>query len=153
MLVFLVSIFVLAGVDQLTKYLVVKLLKDAGTKTILKGLLNFSYVENRGAAFSMMQNARWIFLAITAVALVAIFWYYLKKRPAKPLLNVSLILLAGGAIGNFIDRLFFGYVVDFIKFSFFNFTCNVADIYLTFGVILLLIYIFFFDKDEKKHAK
>ena len=153
MLVFLVSIFVLAGVDQLTKYLVVKLLKDAGTKTILKGLLDFSYVENRGAAFSMMQNARWIFLAITVIALVAIFWYYLKKRPVKPLLNLSLILLAGGAIGNFIDRLFFGYVVDFIKFSFFNFTCNVADIYLTFGVILLLIYIFFFDKDEKKHAK
>lgn len=152
MIAFFISIIVLIGLDQLSKWAVVKFLMPIGSQVVLPKLLTFSYVENRGAAFGLMANARWIFIAVTIIALIAIFWYYLKKRPVSKLLCTSLVLLAAGAVGNFIDRLFLGYVVDFIKFSFFNFTCNVADIYLTFGVILLIIYIFFFEKGEDKHG-
>lgn len=133
--------------DQVAKFFVVHYLNIGHDVTILDKILSFGYVENRGAAFGVMNNSRWLFVAVTLIAMGFLIWYIVKKRPTHKLLRASLALIGGGAVGNFIDRLFFGRVIDFIKFSFFDFPYfNIADSCLTIGVILLAIYILFFDK-------
>lgn len=112
--------------------------------------VNFTYLENRGAAFGILQDKRIFFLIITLV----IVWYLLYhfyntyKTNAK-ILNISLALIISGALGNFYDRFVNGFVVDFIEFSFFNFPVfNVADIFVTVGCALMIIYIIFIHEDK-----
>ena len=108
------------------------------------------YVENKGAAFGILENSRWIFIIFT-VLVIAFFVYLVLKKPIKnKLFSISAILLIGGGIGNLIDRIFLGYVIDYLSLSFFPPVCNFADYCITAGVILLMIYfLFYYDKDKK----
>lgn len=144
-----VSVVVL---DQITKWLAVEYLIPVGTVPIIKDALHLTYVENPGAAFGMMQNSRWIFLLVSTVAIIAIIIYLIKFAPKNQLARLSLAFILGGGIGNMIDRVALGYVVDFIDFRLINFAVfNVADSFVCVGAALLIIYVLFIEgKGNKK---
>ncbi len=146
--------------DQLTKIWAVNAL-EANPIDLIPGVFQFRYLENHGAAFGILQNQQWFFYVITLVFLIVIGIVY-GKLPVtdyyRPLRILS-IVLAGGAIGNLIDRVLLHYVRDFLYFSLIDFPIfNVADIYVTCGAAALFIMILFVYKDEdfeflKKNAQ
>ena len=114
--------------------------------------------RNRGAAWGMLQGQMWLFYIVTIIVIVGIIYFFHKEAKNKPLFGISLMVLLGGAIGNFIDRLFRGEVVDFIdvlipviQYHFPIF--NVADAALTIAVIMLIFVVLFEDRNEKKKVK
>lgn len=153
---YLIIIFsiLLAGVDQLIKYLVVENLKPISTVEVIPGLFSLTYVENRGAAFGMLSNARWIFILFTLAVIAAIIFVLFKYRVKSKLFNIAVVLIVGGGIGNLIDRIFYGFVVDYLSVSFFPPVCNFADYCITVGAGIMVIYLLFFsswfNKDKKK---
>ena len=139
--------------DQITKWLAVEYLIPIGTVPIIKDALHLTYVENPGAAFGMMQNSRWIFLLVSTVAIIAIIIYLIKFAPKNKLAQLSLAFILGGGIGNMIDRVALGYVVDFIDFRLINFAVfNVADSFVCVGAALLIIYVLFIEGKENKRS-
>ena len=146
-----VIFFVLLLIDQLTKLWAVKILKPIGSIKIIHNVLEIYYVENRGAAFGIMQNKQWFFLVITLAVLVGLLWISGNIPEEKHFipLKVCLYFVGAGAIGNMIDRVFRKYVVDFIYFSLINFPVfNVADIYVTVAAFMLVVLILFFYQEE-----
>lgn len=138
-------------IDQLTKLWAVKILKPIGSIPIIRSVLEIYYVENRGAAFGIMQNKQWFFLLITLAVLVGLVWVSGRIPDEKHFipLKVCLYFVGAGAVGNMIDRIFRKYVVDFIYFSLINFPVfNVADIYVTVAAFLLVGLILFFYQEE-----
>ena len=144
-------IVLLIAADQLTKQLAVAALAPDRHIELLPGILELSYVQNRGAAFGILQNARLFFLLITAFALFVI-GYILFRLPPKPRytpFHLCLCFIAAGAVGNLIDRIFLVYVRDFIYFSLIDFPVfNVADIYITCSTIFLFFLCVFYYKEE-----
>ena len=114
-------------------------------------LVNFTYLENRGAAFGILQDSRLFFIILTLVIVAALVYYFVKNyKKNHKILNIALAMIISGAIGNFYDRLFQGYVVDFIEFAFVKFPVfNIADIFVTLGSFLMIIYLIFFEESEK----
>ncbi len=126
--------------DQLSKWMVVRYLKEVGQVPIIEGIFHLRYLENRGAAFGLMQDQQVFFIVITVIIVGWIVWFLIKNPQVNRMLMLSLSLIAGGAIGNFIDRLFFGYVVDFLDFQVWP-VFNIADIAIVGGQILLIYFI------------
>ena len=145
------AVALLTLLDQITKILAADRLAD-GPFLIIPGVFELRYLENRGAAFGMLQNQRIFFLVLTVVFLAVITYIYLRipaDRKYLPLRILSIIVTAV-AIGNFIDRLVLVYVRDFLYFSLIDFPIfNVADIYVTVGCILLILLLLFYYKDEE----
>lgn len=139
--------------DYLTKLLAVARLKGEDPVPFLRGVLRFSYVENPGAAWGMLANHRWVFMAFSAVAIAAIVVYLVRRDPPL-LLCVSLSLILSGGIGNMIDRTFRGVVVDFIEFYLFPFPVfNVADCLVVVGAGLLILWLIRDTVREQKKKK
>lgn len=156
LIIILVSTIVLVGVDQLTKYIVAANFSVGESRTAIDGLLNWTYVQNKGAAFGMMQNQRWFFIIGTA-AIIAFIIYVLVRKKVHHWsgLTAATLVLAGG-IGNLIDRCLYGYVIDFFDISpLFSFPVwNVADMCITVGGILFAVYVLFIhDKFAPKEEK
>ena len=146
--IFLMVLLVVA--DQVTKYLAVLKLKGKQPWIVLDGVFELHYLENRGAAFGMLQNQKLLFIFIAIVILTIIIYVLLKTPYQKKYvkLNLSLVFIASGAIGNLLDRVRFVYVVDFLYFSLINFPIfNVADIYVTLSAIYLVILLLFVYKE------
>lgn len=143
----------LAVLDQIIKYFVSADLKLMGSVTVIDNILNFTYVENRGVAFGMFSGMRWVFIALTALLICAIIIYMFKRKPQSKLFYVCVALIIGGGIGNLIDRIFYGYVIDYISLSFFSPVCNFADYCITIGTALLVIYVLFFSKEFNEQKK
>ena len=147
----LAAVALLTYFDQFTKYLAVFHLKGKPDIPILKDILVLQYLENKGAAFGMLQNQKIFFLLIEILILLVI-GFALVKMPADKkynLMHLTAVLVAGGAIGNMIDRVVQDYVVDFIYFVLIDFPIfNVADIYVSVSVAVLAVLIFFYYKDE-----
>ncbi len=144
----------IALADQLTKYLVVASIPLYGTVEAIPGLFHLTYVRNYGAAFSAMQGMRWLFVLIFVALTVAILWEYFKSPlPFSRLDRWLVAAIYGGGLGNMIDRLRLGFVVDMIATDFIDFPVfNVADCFITCGCILLVIRLLLnkdFWKDEK----
>ena len=137
---------VIIAADQMIKYFVNTGLKPVGEVSVIDGLFKLVYVENCGVAFGMFKDMRWIFVALTSVLLLIIIIYMFKKRPSGKFFYICAGLIIGGGIGNLIDRVIYGYVIDYLSVSFFPPVCNFADYCITIGVILLVIYIFFSSK-------
>lgn len=146
-----ILLIVLIALDQFTKYIAVIKLKDKAAFNIIDGVLEFNYLENKGAAFGMFQNQK-IFFIFVAVILLGIIIYVLLKMPEGikySWLHILLVMLSGGAIGNMIDRIRFDYVVDFIYFSLINFPIfNVADMYVTVSMVIIVLLILFVFREE-----
>lgn len=149
---FIVALLIVAA-DQFIKILVVNTIKVNGSVNILNGLINFLYCENKGMAFGMLQNARWLFISFTLIVMIGIVIYIIKTKPKSKFLLTSLTLILGGGIGNLIDRIFLGYVIDYIQLSFFSPVCNFADYCITIGTALLVIYILFFSQNTNEISK
>lgn len=147
---------VIAVVDQIIKYFVSTYLQPVGTVNVIDNLFNLTYVENRGVAFGMFTDMRWVFVALTSVMIALIIIYMFKKRPTGKFLYITSGLIIGGGIGNLIDRIFYGYVIDYLSLSFFPPVCNFADYCITAGTVMLVVYLLFFSNlsnDEKRIAK
>lgn len=141
------------AIDQITKWLAVQYLTKVETVPIIKDILHLTYLENEGAAFGILKNNRWVFLVISTVAIIGLIIYLVKYPPKNKWLIFGLSFIVGGGIGNMIDRLLLGYVVDFIDFRVINFAIfNGADSFVCIGAVLVLIYVFFFS-EEKKEVK
>lgn len=141
--------------DQITKRIAVNALAEGRSIPLIKGVLQFTYVENHGAAFGILQNALPFFVVITLAALAAIF-YILVRIPAQRRfapMRIALCFIAAGAVGNFIDRLLFSYVRDFIYFCLIDFPVfNVADIYITCATFILMFLALFYYKEDDDFA-
>ena len=149
MFFYLLSILLIL-IDQISKYYTLKMLKPIGTLEIIKGVFSLTYVENRGAAFGILQNARWIFIAATAVAIVCLIVYKCKYKPKGIIINTALLFILSGAVGNMIDRIWRGFVVDMLEVTFITYPVfNFADCLVVIGAILLAIYILFIYKESE----
>ena len=154
----LFSLFAAAIVaaDQISKYFTVAYIALGERVPLIPGLIRLTYVRNTGAAFSSFQGQQWLFALIFAVFTVLLLWEYFKKpMPFTKLERWCIAAVYGGGLGNMIDRIRFGYVVDMIETEFIKFPVfNVADCFITCGCILMMISLVFinkeFWKDEKK---
>ena len=137
-----ISILLLIALDQVVKWYVVKEIPLGGMRRFIPKVVSLTYLKNSGAAFSMLENQQWFFAIITLIAMGAAFVYLYRHIKGSLWLLLGLTLIISGGIGNFIDRVRQGFVVDMFHLDFMNFAIfNVADIYLTVGVGLLLIYL------------
>lgn len=147
-MLWIVLIIVLTGADQLTKwYFYTNRLQYDGF-VVIKDFFHLTYLENRGAAFGVLQNYRWVFILLTIVAVGIMIWYFNKNK--NTVLRISMVFLISGAIGNFIDRLLRGFVVDFLDFYPFGYDFpifNFADICVNIGAFLLVYYVIFIYKE------
>lgn len=154
------SLFALGivGLDQWTKYLVLEHIPLYGSVDAIPGLFHLTYAQNTGGAWSMFDNAPWLFPVVFAVLTALLFFEYFKKPlPFTKPERWFIAAVYGGGLGNMVDRLRLGFVVDMIDLDFMNFPVfNVADCFITCGCILLMIHLIFFNKefwkDEKKCA-
>lgn len=140
-----ISLFLVAA-DQLIKYLVVQNIALTDTVEAIPDILNFVYVKNTGAAFSILSGRTYILSVVSLLVCVFLVWYLIKKKPQSKLFLISLGMILGGAAGNLIDRVVRKFVVDYIEVCFINFPVfNLADVAITVGAALLMIYVIFFD--------
>lgn len=145
----IVVVIALVGIDQLVKFWASTTLQAIGSIPLWEGVFHLTYVENRGMAFSLLQGQRWFFIVTTLVVLAGIVYAVKTKLVQTKLGEIALVLCASGAIGNFIDRLCYGYVVDMLDFCLIDFPVfNVADICVVCAAILFFYYIAFQHKDE-----
>ncbi|MFY0545315.1 signal peptidase II [Brevibacillus sp. H7] len=139
-MIYYVIALALVALDQWTKYLVVKHMELAESIPLIPGVFHLTSHRNMGAAFGILQNQRWLFVLITVAVVVGIVISLMRIGKTQPRVSLALSLVLGGAVGNFIDRLLTGKVVDFLDFTLINFPIfNVADVAITVGVALLLL--------------
>lgn len=141
--------------DQLTKYGVLDFLNvtdinvPGKSVTVIDNILDFTYVKNYGVGFGALSGQRWLFMTLSAVLIIAMIFAVIKFKGQSKLFDVVLGLLIGGGIGNMIDRIKLGFVIDFVDvtlFPFWKWVFNIADCAVTVGAILLVIYLLFYDK-------
>ena len=152
-MIFLYIIIALSilGLDFFSKSYVLNNVALGETFGSFTSLIDFTYVQNTGAAFGMFSGKMNILAIISFAFCIGVIIYWIIKKPKDKLLCISLSMIFAGALGNGIDRLSLGFVVDFIKTTFIDFPVfNIADIGITIGVTLLAIYLIFFDKEEKR---
>lgn len=154
MVLYLAVFAIIIALDQISKVFITSSFSVGQGTQIIKGILDFTYVENRGAAFGMLQGARVFFIIVTLAAVAAAIIYIVKTRPSSPLERTALAFISGGAIGNFIDRLCLGYVRDFISVQFIDFPVfNIADCFVCIGVGLYILYTLLDTFKAKKKAE
>lgn len=142
-------IVLLIGIDQLSKIWALNSLKDIGSIPVIENVFHFTYVENRGAAFGMFQNNQTIFVIVALVSSIFGLYYLYKNKNINLLGKTGIILIISGAIGNLIDRVRLGFVVDYFDFRFiWEYVFNLADVFVVVGTILLCVYIIFFDNEK-----
>ena len=154
-LVWFTGIILLIVADQAAKYWAVSKLKGTSGMTLITGVLELQYLENRGMAFGMLQGKIPFLLIMCFFFLILALYIYIRMPKTAyyvPLMVLDMVVFAG-ALGNFVDRFFRGYVVDFIYFSLIDFpTFNVADIYVVCGGILTVLFVLFKYKDDNDFA-
>ncbi|MGX7243268.1 signal peptidase II [Enterococcus quebecensis] len=148
--VYLIISAVLVGLDQWVKYLTVTNIQLGETKEFIPGFLSFTYIRNTGAAWSLLEGKMWFFYIITVIVVAVVLYILVKNINGSKWLTVGLSLVLAGAIGNFIDRLRLGFVVDMFQTEFINFPIfNVADSVLVIGVACIFIYLLLEEKAAK----
>ncbi|RSJ43979.1 Lipoprotein signal peptidase [Streptococcus gordonii] len=136
------TIVLLIVLDQLVKWTIVSNIKLGEVKGFIPSIMSLTYLQNTGAAFSILENQQWLFTIITLLVIGGAIWYLIKNIKGSFWLISGLTLIIAGGLGNYIDRLRQGFVVDMFQVDFINFAVfNVADTYLTFGVLIMLLVI------------
>ena len=153
----IISAIIIGGivVDQLTKLLATLYLEPVGTVPIIKDAVHLTYHTNRGAAWGMMADSRWIFMTVSTVAIIAMLIFLYGGLSERRIYTVSVAMIISGGIGNMIDRVLFGAVVDFIDFRIIDFPIfNGADSFVCVGAaILILALIMDIIKEAKADSK
>ena len=149
---YLLFIIIFVAMDQLVKRIIVANIKLGNFIIVIKGFFNITHVRNYGAGFSILQNARAFLIVLTIIACFTLTYLLLTTDKKDMLARISYLLIISGAIGNFIDRVRMGYVIDFLDFMIFGYdfpVFNIADTFITIGCFLLIIKILM----EARHAK
>ena len=143
---YILFILCLLVTDQVSKYLTVKNLVEYESYSVIKNILSFTRIHNTGGPWSIFENTPFVFIFMTLIVLTIGFIYFKKHKPTHLLEKLSICMIAGGALGNFADRIIRGYVVDMIDVNFFNYPVfNIADCYIVVGAILMCFYVIFLD--------
>lgn len=153
-MIWLIISVLLIIADQLLKYFVVSGMSVGDTAFSILNIFDITYVQNKGAAFSILSGKMSVLSVISIVFCIAVIVYWIRKKPTHPLMCTALTMMFAGAFSNAIDRIFRGFVIDYIHTAFIEFPVfNIADICITVGAVLLALYVILFDKDEDKNAK
>ena len=151
MISYLIIAALLVVCDQLVKYWIVSNLSLGEAMNVIPNVFSLTYYQNSGAAWSILQGQMWFFAIVTFVAVPLCIWLLWKNRRGSKFYSLALGLVIAGALGNFIDRMRLGYVVDMFQTDFINFPIfNVADMCLTIGVVMVFIYALFEERFERK---
>ena len=155
MLIYILISLLIVALDQISKVIITTHFSLGEQVSIIKGILSFTYIQNEGAAFGMLQGARVFFIVLTVVVLIGAAYYIVKMRPRSILEKTALFFILGGAVGNFIDRAAFGYVRDFIMTDFMDFPVfNIADCFVCIGaglyILFTLLDLFHSKREEEK---
>ena len=154
MIINILIIVLCIAADQLTKICAAANLKDISTLPIIENIFHFTYVENRGAAFGMLADHRWVFMILSVVGIAAIFVYLTVTKPKSWWMRLALCFIVGGGVGNMIDRIARWYVIDFIDCRFINFyVFNVADSFVCVGCAMFIIAVIIDEVRERKLKK
>ena len=147
---FFAGIFIIAILDQTAKLFAAGLLPSVRTIPIIEDIFHLTYVENTGAGFGAFSGYTWILTVLTLLVILAVVIYVVVKRPKNYTLLTALTFMMGGAVGNVIDRIRLGYVIDFFDFRIIDFPVfNVADCFITVGAVIFAVYVIFLsDKKE-----
>lgn len=149
---YLLAIVVLISADQFSKYIIVRNVAENTNIVLIKDFFNITYVKNYGAGFSILQNQKCFLVGVTILAIILVAILLIKSKNSEAFNRICYLLIIGGAIGNLLDRINLGYVVDFLDFYIFGYNFpvfNVADSFITVGCILLILSILM----ENKRAK
>ena len=144
----LILSFVIVILDQISKFFAIEYLKNNKPYVIIKDFFRLDYVENRGAAFGILQHRRALFIILTLIVILILLLYLIRNYFSLSVYaKIAFALLIGGAIGNLIDRIRFGYVVDFISFRLFNIynfpVFNIADISIVISTFIIILMVLF----------
>lgn len=157
MILWSLMIVALVVVDQVSKLMVSYLLAPIGSVDIIPDVFRFTYVENKGAAFGMLSDNRWIFMVTSVIAILALLVYLWKFRPDSILACTAISMIIAGGIGNMIDRVALGYVIDFLDFCAFPnlwmWVFNIADVCVCIGGALLVLWLIISMVDDAKKEK
>ena len=146
---FFAGIFIIAILDQAAKLFAAGLLPSVKTIPLIEDVFHLTYVENTGAGFGVFADYTWLLTAMTLIIIIFVVSYVVVKKPKNRVLITALIFMMGGAVGNMIDRVRLGYVIDFFDFTLIDFPVfNVADCFITVGAVIFAVYVIFFS--EKK---
>lgn len=147
MIYFLLTVFFVLA-DILSKYIVTANMSVGLSIPLWKNVFHLTYVRNTGAAFSMLSGQRIFLIVLPIIVILAVIIYVIVKKPKNRLLLLSFSMIISGGIGNLIDRIKFGYVIDFLDFRLINFPVfNVADIWVTLGAALFICILLFSKED------
>lgn len=147
-----IIIIVIVALDQIVKKVVAGSMSLHQSIPVIGDFFQITYIHNRGAAFSMLEDFRILLIVLPLIFICAALYYITKRREtAKPMFMLSVSFIVAGGLGNLIDRLFFGYVVDYLDLQLFA-VFNIADIFVCIGCGLLLIYVIFFDGKKAREA-
>lgn len=148
MFIYFILAGIIVGIDQLVKYWTVQTI-PLGETLFQNPILSLTQLHNEGAAWSILEGHMWFFYIVTIICCLVISYLLYRNRKESKWLTIGLTLVLGGAIGNFIDRVALGYVIDMFQVEFFDFPIfNIADTALSIGVVCIFIYILFDDKKE-----
>lgn len=151
MFIYYLIALLIISLDQVTKYWTVQNIALHETKEFIPGILSLTYIRNTGAALSILEGQMIFFYIVTVIVVAAIVYSLQKYGKGQPLFSTALSFILGGAIGNFIDRLLYQFVVDMLKLEFISFPIfNIADVSLTIGVGLMILYMIKDEIDDKK---
>lgn len=148
----LLNILILVGFDQFTKLLIKNNMELYESKPLINGVFSITYIQNKGMAWGMFQGKRVMFIVVTIILLCGCIYVYknIIDKEKYIAMKIVLVLLISGAIGNFIDRIAFGYVVDFFDFNLINFPVfNIADIFVVVSMFLGMFLLIFYYKEEE----
>ena len=154
MIIILTIIFLL--IDIVSKLVVSNLMKVFDSIVVIKDFFYITYVRNTGAAWSILSDKTWLIIIISLIIIGLIILYICKNKPKSNCENIGYAMILGGAIGNFIDRIVYGYVIDFFDFYIFGYDYpifNVADSFIFIGVIILIIYTWRCNDGDKSSRK
>lgn len=151
MVYIIIGILIFAA-DFITKFLVSKNMLLYQTIEIIDGVFSLTYIRNKGMAWGMLQNQRWIFIVLTVLIVAVITVYAIKSKRLLALEKIGITLLLSGAIGNLIDRIFYPEgVIDFLQLDFIDFPIfNIADIAVCLGAAAIIIYVIFFERKKER---
>lgn len=154
MVLSIIVILAVVALDQATKYLTLEYLTGVETFPVIKDVLHLTYVENRGAAFGMLADHRAVFMVISTLGIAALFVWLCVSKPKSAWMNLGISFVIGGGIGNMIDRIARGFVVDMIDCRFIDFyVFNVADSFVCIGCGMVFIALIIEIVGERKTKK
>ena len=149
--VYLLLSAVIVGIDQWVKIWTVSTFELGESQSVISNIFSLTYIRNTGAAWSLLEGKMWFFTIITVIAVIAVLYFLIKNLHESKWFTIGLSLVLAGALGNFIDRVRLGYVVDMFQTDFINFPIfNVADMSLVIGVACIFIYIILDEKEKGK---